>query len=176
MSASAYGGGGRSLLEELSVVMVFQVGNPEGRSALAETFATIFDGVVVQAGRAARTAGRRKPPREIPACPFVVHAPRAGQRELDAGLRAERRGWWPMIVCREFRLSAEHPQAYRVRVMPLHEPVYKPDPLGLSDPYILGQCRAEAAHWGLTGLQKAVTEGMGPTPESVLRATAEAVQ
>ena len=44
------------------------------------------------------------------------------------------------------------------------------------DPYILGQCRAEAAHWGLTGLQKAVTEGMGPTPESVLRATAEAVQ
>ena len=176
MSASAYGGLGRSLHEELSVVMVFQVENPEGRSAVTEAFATMFDGVVVKGARAARQASRRKPPREIPACPFVVHSPRAGQHELDAVLRAERRGWWPMIACREFRLSAEHPQAYRVRVMPLHEPVYEPDPLGLADPYILGQCRAEVVHWALSGLKQAAAEGMGPAPESVLRATAEAVQ
>ena len=134
MSASAYGGLGRSLHEELSVVMVFQVENPEGRSAVTEAFATMFDGVVVKGARAASQASRRKPPREIPACPFVVHSPKPGQRELDAVLRAERRGWWPMIACREFRLSAEHPQVYRVRVMPLHEPVYEPDPLGLAGP------------------------------------------
>lgn len=181
MSATAHNPAAGAILDELAIVLVCTVTNPAGRSSFAESLAKMFDGVIVtnrKAGsRTARREAARKPVRLIPSCPFVVHAKRAGRRELELVLRAERRGWLPMISCREFRLSADHPEAHRVRVMPFNEPVYEPDPLGLSDPYILGQCRAEMASWGLVGIRNFLDRGTAdPTPESVLRATAEAVQ
>lgn len=173
MSASAHCAGAA---DPEALVLVFTVENAEGRSSLAEVMATLFDGLVLPTGRAAKQASKRKPCRKLPRVPFVQYAPRAGRREFDCAVRALRRGWWPMVTCREFRLSAGHPEAWRVAVMPVHEPVYKPDVFGFeANPERIPERRAELEAWALEGL---VRQGNEPLtmPASMLRATAEAVQ
>lgn len=152
---------------------VLQVGNAEGRSVFAEALAALLEGVVVPAGAAAHKASKRRAPRgrgDGPGCPFVVYGPSGGTRELNTALRAERRGWRPFITCTTFRVSAQHPDAWRVTVVPLNEPEFKPELVAaLADP------REQAAMlgWLAEGAREAWERGMPPMPEGVVRATAE---
>ena len=168
MSASAHDGRGEDALP----ILVMQVGNPERRSIIPEFMAAAMNGVVVPAWRAGK-ACQRKPPNEYPKCPFVVHGPKAGIREVAAVLRAERRGWQPFVTCRDFRLHASYPAAYRVSVVPFVEPVF--------DRAKLAELKANPAErmvliaWLLDGAQRAARNGFPVPTEQALRATAAAV-
>lgn len=161
-------------IDPLDQIMIARVGNPEGRSVMPEAVAGVLGGKVAASGPVARRASNLPPPRLWPSCPFVVYGAAAGAREVEAAARAMRRGWRPCFVsCRTFRLDARHREAWRVVVMDFNEPDYDREALRR----IVGNPNERAAlmGWLVDGAMRSLRGGC-TMPDSVMRATAEAVQ